>query len=141
MAKIVRRNLIRPPAETCLQAISTLTAVALAVTGLFIGLIALAPDAGAATQIVGTGSSFAAPAIDTWTHDVASAPYNLNVNFSSTSSGDGRWEFTNRTTDFAASDIAYGLGNTDATPPNFPFIYVPITGAGISFMYNIPGLT
>ncbi len=39
------------------------------------------------------------------------------------------------------SDIAYGLGSTDTSPPTFPFIYVPITAGGIAFMYNIPGLT
>ncbi len=69
------------------------------------------------------------------------APYSLNVNYSSTSSGDGRYEFANQTTDFAASDIAYGLGSTDTQPPSFPFVYVPITAGGIAFMYNIPGLT
>jgi phosphate transport system substrate-binding protein len=89
----------------------------------------------------GTGSSFAAPAIETFQQQVQAAPYNLNVNYSSTSSGDGRYEFTNGTTDFAVSDIAYGLGNVDTTPPSFPYIYVPITAGGIAFMYNIPGLS
>ena len=89
----------------------------------------------------GAGSSFAAPAIETFQKSVSPAPYNLNVNYTSTSSGDGRYEFTNGTTDFAVSDIAYGLGNADTTPPSFPFIYVPITAGGIAFMYNIPGLT
>jgi ABC-type phosphate transport system substrate-binding protein len=89
----------------------------------------------------GAGSSFAAPAIETFQQVVQSAPYNLNVNYTSTSSGDGRYEFTNGTTDFAVSDIAYGLGNSDTTPPSFAYIYVPITAGGIAFMYNIPGLT
>lgn len=89
----------------------------------------------------GAGSSFAAPAIETFQQVVTSAPYNLNVNYTSTSSGDGRYEFTNGTTDFAVSDIAYGLGNSDTTPPSFHFIYVPITAGGIAFMYNIPGLS
>ncbi len=93
------------------------------------------------TALNGAGSSFAAPAIETFTSVVQSAPYNLTVNYSSTSSGDGRYEFTNGTTDFAVSDIAYGLGNADTTPPTFDYIYVPITAGGIAFMYNIPGLT
>ena len=93
------------------------------------------------TQLNGAGSSFAAPAIENFTHSVGVAPYNLNVNYSSTSSGDGRYEFASQTTNFAVSDIAYGLGSTDTTPPSFPFIYVPITAGGIAFMYNIPGLT
>jgi phosphate transport system substrate-binding protein len=88
----------------------------------------------------GTGSSFAAPAIETFTATVRPPPYNLTVNYSSTSSGGGRYEFTNGTTDFAVSDIAYGLGNVDTTPPTFHFIYVPVTAGGIAFMYNVPGL-
>ena len=91
-------------------------------------------------QLNGAGSSFAAPAIEDFTHSVSVAPYSLNVNYSSTSSGDGRYEFANQTTNFAVSDIAYGLGSTDTVPPGFSFIYVPITAGGIAFMYNIPGL-
>jgi ABC-type phosphate transport system substrate-binding protein len=86
------------------------------------------------------GSSFAAPAIETWTRDVSQAPYSLSLNYSSTNSGDGRYQFTNQTTDFAASDIGY-VGSTDTAKPSFPFIFVPITAGGIAFMYNVPGLT
>jgi ABC-type phosphate transport system substrate-binding protein len=93
------------------------------------------------TQLNGAGSSFAAPALENFTDSVRSAPYDLNVNYASTSSGDGRYEFAQQTTDFGASDIAYGLGSTDTQAPSFPFIYVPITAGGIAFMYNIPGLT
>ncbi len=93
------------------------------------------------TGLNGTGSSFAAPAIETFDSTVKPQPYNLTINYSSTSSGDGRYEFTNGTTDFAVSDIAYGLGSADSVPPTFHYIYVPITAGGIAFMYNIPGLT
>jgi phosphate transport system substrate-binding protein len=95
----------------------------------------------ASAQLNGAGSSFAAPALEDFTNAVRGAPYSLNVNYTSSSSGDGRYEFTNQTTDFAASDIAYGLGSTDTQAPSFPFIYVPVTAGGIAFMYNIPGLT
>jgi phosphate transport system substrate-binding protein len=107
-----------------------------------IGLTLSATEAGAtATQLNGTGSSFDAPAIDESTHAVVQPPFNLSVGYSSTSSGQGRFEFTNQTTDFGATDIQYGIGSTDTQAPSFPFIYVPITGAGIAFMYDIPGLT
>lgn len=99
------------------------------------------PISHAGAGLNGAGSSFAAPAIETFQQVVQSAPYNLSINYSSTSSGDGRYEFTNGTTDFAVSDIAYGLGNADTTPPSFHFIYVPVTAGGIAFMYNIPGLS
>ena len=100
---------------------------------------AITPKAG--VQLDGDGSSFAAPAIENFASSVQPAPYGLDVNYSSTSSGDGRFEFANQTTDFAVSDIGYGLGSTDTSPPSFSFIYVPITAGGIAFMYNIPGLT
>jgi phosphate transport system substrate-binding protein len=90
--------------------------------------------------ISGTGSSFASPAIDSWRTTVTGSPYNLQVNWATSNSGTGRYEFTNQTTDFAVSDIAY-VGNTDTTPPSFPFNFIPITAGGIAFMYNIPGLT
>jgi len=98
----------------------------------------LAPFSG--SSLNGVGSSFAAPAVETWTKDVANAPYSLNVAYSSTNSGDGRYEFTNQTTDYAVSDIGY-VGNTDTTPPSFPFIFVPVTAGGIAFMYSVPGLS
>ena len=39
------------------------------------------------------------------------------------------------------SDTGYVSGTIGTTPPGFPFIFVPITAAGVAFMYNIPGLT
>ncbi len=106
-----------------------------------IGAVVLQADAGAApAPISGTGSSFASPAIETWANTVANAPYNLSIDWTATNSGTGRYEFTNQTTDFAASDIGY-IGNTDTTPPSFPYAFVPFVGAGVAFMYDIPGLT
>ena len=90
--------------------------------------------------ISGTGSSFASPAINTWINTTKGAPYGLNVNWGTSNSGTGRYEFTNQTTDFAVSDIGY-VGNTDTTPPSFPFNFIPITAGGIAFMYNVPGLS
>lgn len=91
------------------------------------------------SPIAGTGSSFAAPAIESWDNDVHNAPYSLSVSYTSQSSGTGRYEFTNQTVDFAVSDIGY-VGNTDTTPPSFPFNFIPVTAGGIAFMYNVPGL-
>jgi phosphate transport system substrate-binding protein len=97
--------------------------------------------AGAVTQVNGAGSSYDAPLIESFIQTVSVAPYSLNVSYSSTSSGDGRYEFANQVQNFGATDIQYGLGPTDTTPPSFPYLYVPIVAAGIAFMYNIPGLT
>jgi ABC-type phosphate transport system substrate-binding protein len=94
----------------------------------------------AGTLINGTGSSFAAPAIETWVNHVQSAPYSLQIRYVSSSSGQGRFEFTGQTTDYAVSDIGY-LGATDNQPPSFAFNFIPITAGGIAFMYDVPGLT
>jgi phosphate transport system substrate-binding protein len=90
--------------------------------------------------ISGTGSSFASPAIGTWTNTVKNPPYGVTVNWAPSNSGTGRYEFTNQTTDFAVSDVGY-VGSTDTTPPSFAFNFIPITAGGIAFMYNIPGLS
>ena len=55
------------------------------------GAIAARPHG--AVTLNGVGSSFAAPAIETWTRDVSNSPYSLNLNYSSTNSGDGRYQF------------------------------------------------
>ena len=105
------------------------------------GGIAVQTDAGATgTPLSGTGSSFAAPAVATWINQVSQSPYDLNISYSPSNSGTGRYEFTNQTTDWAVTDIGY-VGNTDTTPPSFPFNFIPLVGAGIAIMYNVPGLT
>ncbi len=102
----------------------------------------LSPKASASgVALNGVGSSFAAPAIESWIRDVAGPPYNLSINYSSASSGQGRYEFTNETTDFAVSDTGYVGGTIGTTPPSFPYAFIPVTAAGVAFMYNLPGLT
>ncbi len=98
----------------------------------------LQADAGAApAPISGTGSSFASPAIETWVNSTHSPPYSLSINWSAANSGTGRYEFTNQDADFAVTDTGY-IGNTDTTPPSFPFDYVPIFGEGIAFPTTFP---
>jgi LPXTG-motif cell wall-anchored protein len=89
----------------------------------------------------GGGSSFAAPAITQWVTDVSHSPYSLSLNYSTSNSGQGRYEFTNETADFAVSDTGYVNASVGTTPPSFPFDFIPVTAAGVAFMYNIPGLT
>ena len=104
-------------------------------------MMATTAPASAATTLSGNGSSFAAPAISQWDGDVSHAPYSLTVDYSSSNSGQGRYEFTNETVDFAVSDTGYVDASTGTTPPSFPFEFIPVTAAGVAFMYNIPGLT
>jgi ABC-type phosphate transport system substrate-binding protein len=113
----------------------------LATVGACVASLAYGVPAWAGATLNGGGSSFAAPAMENWITTVGNAPYLLKLNYSSTSSGQGRYEFTNQTIDYAVSDTGYVAGSEGTTPPSFPFIFVPVTAAGVAFMYNIPGLT
>ena len=94
-----------------------------------------------AASIAGNGSSFASPAMTNWADEVGQSPYNISVSYTPSSSGQGRFEFTNGTVDYAVSDTGYVNSSVGTTPPSFPFEFIPITAAGVAFMYNIPGLT
>ena len=100
------------------------------------GAFALTPQ-----SIAGNGSSFAAPAVTNWADDIGQAPYSLTVSYTPSSSGQGRYEFTNKTVDYAVSDTGYVDSSVGTTPPTFAFDFIPITAAGVAFMYNIPGLS
>jgi hypothetical protein len=76
-----------------------------------------------------------------WDDAFSQSPYNLSVDYTPTSSGEGRYEFTNQTVDYAVSDTGYVSSSVGTTPPSFGFDFIPITAAGVAFMYNIPGLT
>jgi phosphate transport system substrate-binding protein len=105
------------------------------------GAVFLEGNASAAgTQIDGIGSATASQLINLWILSTSLAPYDLDVSEEVANSGFDRFEFTNQMTDWAVTDIGY-VGNTDATPPSFPFDYVPIVGQGVAFYYDIPGLT
>ena len=39
------------------------------------------------------------------------------------------------------SDTGYVNSSVGTTPPSFPYEFIPITAAGVAFMYNVPGLT
>ena len=72
-------------------------------------------------SIAGNGSSFAAPAVNNWADDIGQSPYNLTVSYTPSSSGQGRYEFTNKTVDYAVSDTGYVDSSVGTTPPTFPF--------------------
>ncbi len=109
------------------------------------------PAAGAHAQITGSGSSWSANAVNQWVADVTQN--GLQVVFTSTGSAQGRKDFTNRTTDFAVTDIGYQgrdkvTGDADSpcqdpsdNPPNGAscrgYAYLPIVAGGTAFPYQI----
>ncbi|MGA2307648.1 MAG: substrate-binding domain-containing protein [Acidimicrobiales bacterium] len=96
--------------------------------------------ANAGTGLIGDGSSFAGPEVQQWVTDTAKPPYTLTVDYSPYSSAQGRFDFANRSVDFAVSDIPYQARAFDTAQPTFPFIYVPVTAGGLAFMYHLNGL-
>jgi phosphate ABC transporter phosphate-binding protein len=104
-------------------------------------LIVAAP-AGAANshaQISGSGSSWAYNAVNQWIADTNQR--GLQVVFTSTGSATGRQDFSNKTNDFAVSDIGYQgqdpLTHTSDLPGDRSFAYLPIVAGGTAFPYQI----
>lgn len=107
--------------------------------------------AGAHAQITGSGSSWSSNAVNQWVADVTQS--GLQVVFTSTGSAQGRKDFTNRTTDFAVSDIGFlgtdsVTGDSDTpcqdprdTPPAGAscrgYAYLPIVAGGTAFPYQL----
>jgi ABC-type phosphate transport system substrate-binding protein len=95
-------------------------------------------DGATPATINGDGSPYSAPAVTDWLTAVAQPPYSLPVTYTTSNSVQARYEFTQGTYDFAVSETGYVDG---ATPPSFPYTFVPLVGTGIAFMYNVPGLS
>jgi phosphate transport system substrate-binding protein len=104
-------------------------------------LLGLVGEAGAATplQINGSGSSWAANAINLWVRDV----YNAGVEVSFTPDGDsqGRQDFANNLSDFSVTaDGFQGFDSTTGvsdTSNGRPYAYLPVAAGGTSFPYQI----
>ncbi|MDQ1748527.1 MAG: phosphate transport system substrate-binding protein [Frankiaceae bacterium] len=89
--------------------------------------------------IQGSGSSWAANAVNQWIADVEQS--GLQVVFTSSGSAQGRKDFAYRTTDFAVSDIGYQGSDPktgeDDTSQGRGFAYLPIVAGGTAFPYQV----
>jgi phosphate ABC transporter phosphate-binding protein len=89
--------------------------------------------------IQGSGSSWAANAVNQWIADVHSN--GLQVVFTSNGSAQGRKDFANNTVDFAVSDIGFqGVDpktGQDDTSQGRDYAYLPIVAGGTSLPYQI----
>lgn len=113
-----------------------LTVFGAALAFLTLAAVPAAPPAAAASALIGSGSSFAGIELQEWSKNVGSPPYNLNVNYQSSSSGQGRQNFRDKVVDFAVTDIRYN--KFDVNPPDpATFDYIPVTAGGVAFMYNL----
>ena len=88
-------------------------------------------------RIEGSGSSWAAGAVNQWVGDVQHQQ-GLQVVYTPTGSAQGRKDFALGTVDFAVSDIPYqGMENGQLDQSNVPYAYLPITAGGTAFPYQI----
>jgi ABC-type phosphate transport system substrate-binding protein len=90
--------------------------------------------------IQGSGSSWAANAVDQWVADVQSSE-GLQVVYTDSGDAQGRRDFANRTSDFAVTSLGYqgrepGTGAPD-TSQGRKYAYLPIVAGGTSFPYQI----
>jgi phosphate transport system substrate-binding protein len=103
-------------------------------------LVGAVSQAGAATplQINGSGSSWAANAINQWVQDVYTA--GVPVTFNPDGDSQGRQDFANSVADFSVT--ADGYQGFDATTgvrdsSSRPYAYLPVAAGGTAFPYQI----
>ena len=119
-------------------AASVLAAAGLASLGL---TAAPAPaDAGSYVPVSGSGSSWAAIAIDQWSQAVR--PSGIVVNYNPDGSASGRGDYMANQDDFAGSDPPFRnghdyLGGTGAETPGQGYSYIPDTAGGTALIYHI----
>jgi len=112
---------------------------AAALSALCAGLLAPAQPAVAATfvPIDGAGSTWAYPAIHSWISGASQA--GVIVNYTASGSTSGRAFFKNGTSDWAQSEIPYGVqdGTSFDPPPTRGYAYLPDAAGGLAFTYNL----
>lgn len=113
---------------------------------LLAGYLAVAAGPGAASAaapsyalIQGSGSSWAANAVNQWVADVDAK--GLKVVYTANGAAQGRKDYANKSTDFGVTDSPYRgkdptTGATDSSLGR-SFAYLPIVAGGTAFPYNI----
>ena len=89
--------------------------------------------------IEGSGSSWAANAVNQWVADVASE--GIQVVYTPDGDAQGRQDFATRTSDFSVTSIGYQgvdpVTGVNDTSQGRPYAYLPIAAGGTSFPYQI----
>lgn len=111
--------------------------LALFVTG--IGQLVGSTAADAGVTITGTGSSYAAVAINNWVGQVANL-YGLSLNYQTSSSIYGLNDFKAGQVTFGASEVGYSIQPSNA-PAAGTYQYLPDVAGATCLMYNVPSGT
>ncbi|MBN9392282.1 MAG: phosphate ABC transporter substrate-binding protein PstS [Chloroflexi bacterium] len=98
--------------------------------------------ANATSTLSGSGSSFAAPAFDTWRLQFSHNFPESTVTYQSLGSGQGRSDFLAGKTDFGASDVQITAQEAQASSKNFNnIVQIPVVLGSIVLAFNLPGIT
>lgn len=125
--------------RTTLRRVMARSRALLLAGGLLLALPVSASGASSHDPIVGSGSSWAANAINQWVADVYNN-YHWRVDFTAVGAARGRQEFAIPKTDFGVSDIGYQGTDTAGNPDTSngrAFAYLPIAAGGTALPYNI----
>lgn len=104
--------------------------------------VSTAQVASAGGTVLGTGSSFAAPALIQWANQVYGI-YGDTINYQTSSSVIGLQDYAQQQVNFGASEIGYSTGQSAYTPapPYSPYQYLPDVAGAICMMYNLQSST
>ncbi|MEB3161002.1 MAG: phosphate ABC transporter substrate-binding protein PstS [Synechocystis sp.] len=89
-------------------------------------------------SLTGAGASFPAPLYQGWFVALNQEVPNLEVNYQSVGSGAGVEQFTARTVDFGASDVA--MKDEEIAKVDGGVLMLPMTAGSIVLGYNLPGV-
>jgi len=116
-------------------------AAAVAVMAIAVVQFGAVSPAGASVTVTGTGSSYAAVAINNWVGQVSNV-MGLSINYQTSSSVLGLDNFAQSQVDFAASEVGYSAGQSSPTHPSFSgYQYLPDVAGATCLMYQLPSAT
>ncbi len=122
--------------------LSVLRRLAVSTTALLAASVlasAAASASGSTSLIQGSGSSWAANAVNQWVADVAAD--GIQVVYTPDGDAQGRQDFATKTSDFSVTSIGYQgvdpLTGVSDTSQGRPYAYLPIAAGGTAFPYQI----
>lgn len=90
---------------------------------------------GLSANLLGDGSTFVAPLMDTWRTKFGQANSGVTISYTGGGSGKGRSDITNKLVDFAGSDTPM----KDAELANASdVLHIPVAAGGVALGYNVP---
>jgi phosphate transport system substrate-binding protein len=91
---------------------------------------------GETVSLTGAGATFPAPLYQRWFAEYNKINPNIQVSYQSVGSGAGVEQFTQKTVDFGASDVA--MKDEDISKVDKGVVMLPVTAGSIVLAYNLP---